>query len=158
MADDNTFYTVTGPETVPAKITLPGLISFEADKTTITGTNFRRDLNHGDWLVDLTNNELRQVKTINSNTEAVLFVAFSNTGTTSDIVTKEASAVIYMELTGVGDALMNGTGNLRDGVPYSDGQPNDAGSAKKLVKPKIITSGTVDVNLTYISNKMPPQI
>jgi hypothetical protein len=160
MADDKTFYTETTLNTVPKRSTLPASVTFTADKYNIQGTDLKRDLQKGDWIVDMANFEIRQVKYVNSDTEAELFVPFTNSGTTDDYVSKEASAVIYMELIAQTDTLMNGSGNLRADIPYSDGQPNASGSAKKLVKPKIVdgATGAVDVNLTYISNKIPPQI
>jgi hypothetical protein len=156
------YYVLNALDTVPASVTKAGTINILADKVKITGTNFYVELSHGDWIVDIANLEVRQVKQVHSDTEAELFAPFSNSSSiTTRIVPKASAAVVYMELIAVGgDVTIDGVGILRNGVPYSDGQPSDGGNNTKFVAPKIVDAALtpVDVNITRFSNTIEPQL
>lgn len=74
----NNFYNlITDKRTVPFNETGTGTI--ETNKLGIigTGTAFKTELKRGAWIVDLTNNEIRKVESVESDTYAILVSAFS---------------------------------------------------------------------------------
>lgn len=155
MAQD--FYSLTGAGavTVPANTVVASTGIILAGNPKIIGTDFNGLIDSGDWIIDIANLERRRVKSIVSDTELILFKAFTNaTGSAVLIVVKEdESAAVYMELTAVGDVTIDGV-TVADGGIIPFGNKNDSGAPSKLIRPRIVNPGAnaILVNIEYNNN------
>ena len=84
------FYSIDNTaETVPASASGTGTLKTVGKGVVGTNTLFKTEMRAGSWLVDLSQNEIRKVVHVASNTEAELDYAFTSdiaAGTTPDII------------------------------------------------------------------------
>lgn len=152
-------YTLSGAGlvTVPlntATVTSVGEII--AGKKYIPGTDLNVDIQAGDWIVDLVNQEARRVTYVSAQGEKLsLGGSFSNSTASAalNVVKADAASVVYMELTASGSILVDAA-EIADGI-ITFGQPNESGSPSLFVRPRFVNpqSGSCLVNLTYFDNQ-----
>ena len=69
---------ITTLTTVPAPVALTGNISSDGTTVTGAGTNFRDELEEGEWIYDAAQAEMRQIKDISPSLEVIVLTeAFS---------------------------------------------------------------------------------
>jgi hypothetical protein len=87
------YYTINNAKAaVPASANKTGTIKTEGKYVVGTSTLFMTEMRAGSWLTDLTNNELRRVTRVTSDTYAELDSAFSSdisAGTTPNVIPVE---------------------------------------------------------------------
>jgi len=110
------YYSLAAKSTVPASSTKTGTVSTAGKNVTGTGTLFRSELKPGDWIVDLSQDEVRKVDEIRDNTFLVLDSAF-----TADLV-GAALVVVRSRVKQVSIGNTGGTNGEIDGVAIIPGQ------------------------------------
>jgi hypothetical protein len=151
-------YIETAAITAPKYIAGVGNVTITADSLIATIDASEAAITNKDWLVDVTNYEVRQVRRgIHNENKVVLYEPFTNTSTQSLFyIPYNDAKVLYMELTSLGGAgaLDNIAGYLAADVTESFGQPNLSGDHTRFVRPVFIDGSTnnVKVNLEYFSN------
>lgn len=116
----NTVYFVSSTkQTVPASANGTGTIITSGKNVTGTGTSFKTEMPVGSWLVDLSQDEVRKVLEVLSDTEAILDHAFSvdlSSAAPNIIPSKDAKPV------SIAIQIVSGSGNgLIDGEVMYDG-------------------------------------
>lgn len=120
--NDN-FYQITNTkQSVPVSGTITGTIKTVGTAVVGVGTFFisKAELRRGFWIVDLTNNEVRKIDTVLSNTMAYLEEAFTNDfspGTTAQVIPKKS---LNIKMISVGINPLYGNGAI-DGATFISG-------------------------------------
>ncbi len=157
MSDVN--YIETTATTAPKYIAGTGNVTITADSLKADIDVSETSISQKDWLVDVTNFEVRQIRRVLSKDSQVqLYKPFTNTSTQSLFyVPFNAAKVIYMELTSIGadGDLDNVAGYLTADVTESFGQPNATGKNTTFVRPRFIDGSTnnVKVNIEPFTNQ-----
>lgn len=139
----NYFY-ITDKRTIPFNETATGTCSTNGIRVNGVGTAFRSEMRAGSWLVDLTNDEIRQVDQVESDTVAYLKQAF-----TSDlaigafqIIKATSTQVVSISVQVPSSAA---TGALVDGETFPKGTSltfskdgRDSNKSKDIVDPIIV--------------------
>ena len=139
----NSFFdSITDKRTVPYNQALTGTYAIAAGSKNVVGTvtRFITELKKGDWLIDLTNDEIRRVTSIQSNTLATIDSAFTNAIAAETDFTP-ASRLVEISVvipSGVAPGEIDGKA-LPAGTPVSWGKGSREGSAvRDLVDPIIV--------------------
>ena len=141
---------------VPAYGTKTGTITTIANNRVVVGSStlFNTEVFSGDWLVDLTNGEVRQVESINSNTELLLKTGFTNalSGVAVRVISSSNSKVQYMEIKPAGTVAIDAVA-YSSAETYTDGQMNPTGANQQFCKPVVLnaTATTAKIKLTMYS-------
>ena len=137
-------------ETLPVSSSLTGTVSSAADSKMLVGTNtlFLTELRVGDYVYDNTNTELREVESIQSNTELRLKVGFTNalSGATVKRVVNNATQITGAASGGDVTITKPNTDNtltIRDGNSYTP-----QAKRNQIVEAFIVTAGS-GVNFDY---------
>lgn len=82
------FYKVTSHISVPASVAGTGTFASAAGSIDVVGSGslFKTEIKRGDWLIDIANDEVRQVENVDTNTTLTLVQGFSNAQTTTAVV------------------------------------------------------------------------
>lgn len=138
---------ITAKQTLPTNVAGTGTLSTEGINVVGDGTLFLSEMQVGSWLVDLTQNEIRKVVRVDSDTSAVLDVAFSSdlaALTAVDVIPSSSLGVKAISV-GIKSGLADGE---IDGEVFSNGyditfskDSNQATSQRDLIDP-IIVDGT----------------
>lgn len=136
-------------DTFPQSTSLTGTVSAVNNKALIkgVGTAFSSELQVGEWLFDTTNNEIRQIGSIQSDTELTLREPFSNalSGATVKRVPRQTYRLISWSIDSVGTAKID---NIEFPVSKSGAIGIDV-EARVRPKPFIIDS-TANSNKVFI--------
>ena len=133
------FYKITNAkQTIPASANGTGTVSTSGIFVTGTSTLFVSEMSKGSWITDLTNNEIREVDEVLSDTSAKLKQAFTAdlSSVTPNIIAKrdldirELSVIIPL-VNAAGTAYAFGE---IDGVELESGLPLTFGKASKDTK------------------------
>lgn len=136
-------FTLTSEDTVPRSSTVTGTITAFTESRVITGasTTFLAEVNGGDFIVDFTNNQLREVEYVKTNTEIVLKSAFGTALSGATVkVAKGDKLQISVAASGGNVAIIDSEDNTSAIVDGSSLTPQ-AGS-KNRVKPFIVQATT----------------
>ena len=151
-------YTISAATlSVPRSLDGTGTITAGAGNKIVTGsgTSFTTELQGGGWLVDLTNEEVRQIEFVNSDTEVQLYSGFTNAlaGADLDYIPRSDAKVQFMEITPAASIAING--NTWGDSVYTDGQINTKGIGRAFCRPVVVNADatTALVKLTMFSNR-----
>tara|TARA_R110000803_G_scaffold113886_5_gene182336 strand:+ start:977 stop:1453 length:477 start_codon:yes stop_codon:yes gene_type:complete len=151
-------YTISAATlSVPASTNATGTFTAGAGNKILTGsgTSFNSELQSGGWLVDLTNEEVRQIEFVNSDTEVQLYTGFASAqaATTLGYISRSKSKVQFMEITPA--ASIDISGNTWGTTVYTDGQINTKGIGRAFCRPVVVNADatTALVKLTMFSNR-----
>ncbi len=103
---------ITTDTTLPTYATGTGTFTAAAGSRDVSGasTLFTTELHVGDWLVDLTNHEMRRIDRIGSNTALNIDHGFTNVQTTVGVLHIPSSRVVSILLNcASGSAVVDGT-------------------------------------------------
>lgn len=140
-------------ESVPQSSSGTGTIQTKGTGVFGTGTLFKTEMQAGSWLIDLAQDELRKVISVDSDTSARLSNAFTldlAALTTPDIISKDSLSLSELSVIAIGtDAIMNGVG-LTAGIAVNmEKTGNSKGDSSSHVDPVIIdATGTIVKVLT----------
>lgn len=157
---NNDYDVITDKRSIPYSSAGTGTISTLGTGVVGAGTAFRSEAPAGSWFVDLSQNELRKVKTVESDTVIYLEQAFS-----SDIAALTTPQIIHQKLTNVFEISViiplvdaSGTANafgkinnktFPSGLPYELSKAGrDENSQRDFIDPIIVdaTSTTMLVS------------
>lgn len=141
----NTNYAyITDKRTVPFNETATGTCSTNGERVDGVGTAFRSEMRAGSWLVDLANDEIRQVDRVESDTLAYLKQAFTSDLTIGafEIIkateTQVVSISIQIPSGAAGNAEVDGsTFPKGTSMTFSKGD-RDGNKSKDFVDPIIV--------------------
>lgn len=109
--------------TIPRATTGTGTIAATSVSVTIhgTGTLFLTDLKVGNWLCDLTNYEVRKIKSVVTDTLVIIDRPFSNALTTTAVNTVDTNDLVQEVFAVIKDGLADGVVDgkvMTNGVPF----------------------------------------
>ena len=151
----NTIYQViTGKQTLPLNVAGTGTISTDGKKVTGSGTAFKTEMPVGSWLVDLTQDEIRKVISVDSDTEAYIDVAFTSdlVGVAADYIqakNAKSQAISVSIKSGLADGELDGD-VLPNGANITFSKDSDANSSGKYLVDPIIVDGTGTTILSIV--------
>lgn len=146
----NTFYDlITDKRTIPYNETATGTCSTNGTRVDGVGTLFRSEMRSGSWLVDLTNNEIREVDSVESDTVAFLKQAFTSdlaSGAFEIIKATEAQVVsigVQVPSSAAADAELDGSVFAKGTSLTFSKDSRDGNKSKDFIDPIIVdASGT----------------
>jgi len=157
------FYKITAAkETVPASSNKTGTIETVGTSVIGTGTLFESEMQKGSWLVDLTQNEVREVMKVENDTLATLSDAFTLViagGTTPNVIKSDdlnireiSVAVPLVDSGGASYAFGEIDGvELESGMPIAFGKNSDTkGNFKSFIDPIIANATGTVINVTIL--------
>lgn len=154
MANNNLTYVQTTKDTVPAKTALAAQ-TIETVGTKVIGTDTAfSQLNEGDYILDLANDEMRIIDTVVSSTEAYLKSAFTSNlaaGTALEMIfKKDFVKEINIENVDAGTATVDGQ-NLAAGKKISFSKiANRLSSKRGFIDPVILDATSSDCLVTTL--------
>lgn len=147
--EQNVYKVITDKRSLPFNETGTGTVVTSGVSIVGTGTLFKTEMPAGSYLVDLTNDEVRRVERVDSDTEAYLEKPFtSNLASAAPEIIAAWKAKVKEISISTGDTCeLNGesfTGTLT-----ISRYGNDRSSRRDLVEPVIVdaTSGSMQVNI-----------
>lgn len=157
------FYKVDDEKVVvPASSNKTGTISTKGRGVIGVGTKFTEEMQTGSWIVDLTNNEVRKVITVDSDTVAYLDKPFTtdisalttpNVVSSVDLNIREISIAIPLvdsSGTAYGFGEIDGV-VLESGLPVSYGKNSDTKeNSKSFIDPIIVNATGTVANVTIL--------
>lgn len=151
------YYRITNTKTtVPAPANGTGTIDTDGKSVIGTGTLFLSEMRAGAWLVDTSQDEVRKVLQVESDTLAYLSNAFS-----SDIAALTTPSIIAsddLNIRGLSVAILSGlTDGEIDGVVFDNGDSvvfgkfsDNKDGFKSFVDPIIVEATGTDVKVTIL--------
>lgn len=150
------FYLVTGAQTVPANIAGTGTIVTLGTAVQGTGTKFKSEMAVGSWLVSQSANEIRKIKSVESDTLAYMEQALSvDLGSSTPAIIPADKAKPVTISVSVPAGLTAGTVDnvalaAGTGLTFSK-DSRDHSAARDIVDPILVngTSTTMQVLIQY---------
>ncbi len=149
----NNSYTVLNniKESVPQALDGTGTIGTDGTRVNGTSTLFKSEMQAGSWLIDLSQNELRKVISVQSDTRATISNPFTidlEALTIPDIINKNSLSLTELSVIAIGsDGLMNGA-TLSAGIAVNLIKTgNSKGDMSSHVDPVIIDATGTIVNV-----------
>jgi hypothetical protein len=120
--NDNFYQIINEKQSIPISSTIAGTIKTVGTAVVGIGTAFisKDTLRRGFWIVDLTNNEVRKIDTVLSDTVAYLEESFTSNfapGTTAQVIPKKSLNIKKISI-GINPIYANGA---VDGTPFISG-------------------------------------
>lgn len=116
------FLNKTDAGTLPAFTVMTGTISTDGNRLIGDGTLFTEELVEGGWIYDSLSGELRQIKSINDDTIAVLERAFTVNiiaGSALNYIKCGLYSEVSLLVIGASDAKITGTTGNQTDLPYN---------------------------------------
>lgn len=113
--------TLTATDTLPKSRSLTGTVTANTTSVVVQGTSteFLAEIKAGDFLYDATNDQLRRINYVNSDTELVLYSPFDTALTAATVkATKGNARQISVAASGGDIVIVDGYGNtsaIKDG-------------------------------------------
>lgn len=143
------YYLITDKRTIPFNSNKTGTISTSGKWVIGVGTSFSTEMPMGSWLVDESQNEIRYVEAVDSDTKALLSQPFTidiSGGTTPSVISRKDAAVVSIALSCPSTASANPT---IDGVSFPKGttisfskDSRDRSGKRDLVDPIILDASS----------------
>jgi len=145
--------TLTSTDTLPLSRTVTGTVTANTTNKIVTGTGtaFLADIGGGDYLYDATNDQLRKVNYVNSDTELILYAPFTVALTGATVKTTKGNArQISVAASGGDIVIVDSYGNtsaIKDGSSLT---PEPLGL--RGVEPFIVKATSAATAYTTITN------
>jgi len=143
---------ITDKRSVPFNSAGTGTIATHGIAVVGTGTAFTTEMPAGSYLVDLTNNEIRRVYRVDSDTVAFLekeFTADIVAGSTPQIIAVWQAKMKEVELVATGACEINGVAFT--GTKKISKLGNDRSSRPDLVEPFIVNATGQSMTVTIVN-------
>ena len=150
------YYKLTTKTSVPAPANKTGTIETVGVAVKGTGTLFTTEMQVGSWIIDTSQDELRRVIKVESDTLAFISDTFTvniAAATTPSVIKNEDLNVREIAIAiplGQADGEIDGTA-LEAGLPVSFGKNSDTkGNFKSFIHPVIVDASGTEANITIL--------
>lgn len=146
------FYLVTGAQTVPAHIAGTGTIVTLGTAVQGTGTKFKAEMAVGSWLVSQSANEIRKIKSVESDTLAYMEQALSVDlgSSTPAIIPADKAKPVTISVSvpsGLTDGVVDGAA-LKNGTGLTFSKDSrDHSAARDVVDPLIVDGSSTSIQV-----------